>query len=121
MFASSKVFLQLLWRALVCATFKGANIGSLFLYHGGLEQQHREFVIKSFSAVEGPAILLSTKQAGGVSLTLIQAVVAIMAEPHWNRMFSPRPNSLCVLSLLMYFSFCGFASGIQNIQNRANE
>jgi len=60
------------------ATLPGAVFGPLT---GAVPAQHRQAMVDEFSAVDGPAVLVSQIQAGGVGLNIQAASVVIICEP----------------------------------------
>ena len=51
---------------------------------GSVEQETRDLIISEFKESKKPMVMLLTLKAGGVSLNLVCANVAIVSDPWWN-------------------------------------
>lgn len=75
-------FLKLL--DLISEAIKRSFKAQPFLFHGALDMDQRESIIRDFSAAEATAQpLLMTQQSGGAALNITAANVVVICEPWW--------------------------------------
>jgi SNF2 family DNA or RNA helicase len=57
---------------------------NVFMYHGGLDKDEKDTIIKRFKAYNGHAILLMSIKAGSVGLNLQEASTVVLFDRNWN-------------------------------------
>ena len=57
---------------------------NVFLYHGGLDKDEKDTIIKKFKDFDGHAVLLMSIKAGSVGLNLQEASTVVLFDRNWN-------------------------------------
>ena len=60
------------------------NGDNVFLYHGGLDKDEKDTIIKKFKDFDGHAVLLMSIKAGSVGLNLQEASTVVLFDRNWN-------------------------------------
>ena len=84
--SSYKTAITLLFNYLVNGIEENKLVmGSIYTYTGGMNLLEKQAALEEFRNDSTDAVLLMTKQSGGLGLTITEANTVVLIEDDWNR------------------------------------